>query len=574
MAVNPGQAFIWGSGGAQMTPEEITAQRKVAQAMLAQGADYTPVQSWTQGAARVAQAMFGGLQAHDANEAAKTNAANDATLLASLFGGGAPAPAPAPVAAATPATSIPPMGRAGPTVPNDANAIPGTVGMNQRLADASQDFIQDNPGTSMSSGVRSTADQARLYAARGSNPNPVAFPGTSQHERGMAVDIGGMTPEQRAQLPQYGLAQPIANDPVHVQLVADPAALPANSQPTQGFAIPGQATPTVNPRILTAMSSPYVSDGTKKILGLVLSQQMEAQKQANDPLRQLQIREAQTKLTPFGAPETDAQGNLVQTDALGKVTVLNPAEKAPSTVGEYKFYADQETKAGRTPLPYGQWDVARRRSGATNVNTGTIPQGYQQVQDPITGAISLQPIPGGPHDTAKLDQAKADAQSISGNVVINAAKQARDALAASGLPAAGSGSSVLSNMGETNAAELRRQIDVLKANASIETLNQMRQMSKTGGALGSVTEGEERLLAAKSGAIDPSAPPAKVRAAIDDYERTLLETVHGKVDGDKIFEATRKTEPKAQSPAENAIAVNPQTGERLIRRGGKWVPFT
>src|SRR6185312_11462474 len=95
--------------------EEITAQRKVAQAMLAQGADYTPVQSWTQGAARVAQAMFGGLQAHDANEAAKTNAANDATLLASLFGGVAPAAAPAPVASATPATSIPPMGGAGPS---------------------------------------------------------------------------------------------------------------------------------------------------------------------------------------------------------------------------------------------------------------------------------------------------------------------------------------------------------------------------------------------------------------------------------------------------------------------------
>jgi hypothetical protein len=110
----------------------------------------------------------------------------------------------------------------GPTVPNDSNAIPGTVGMNQRLADLSQDFIQDNPGTSMTSGVRSTADQARLYADRGNNPNPVAPPGTSLHERGLAVDIGGMTPQQRSLLPQYGLAQPVANDPVHVELSNPP----------------------------------------------------------------------------------------------------------------------------------------------------------------------------------------------------------------------------------------------------------------------------------------------------------------------------------------------------------------
>lgn len=41
----------------------------------------------------------------------------------------------------------------------------------------------------VSSGLRSTAQQAALYAARASNPNPVAPPGTSKHERGLAVDV-------------------------------------------------------------------------------------------------------------------------------------------------------------------------------------------------------------------------------------------------------------------------------------------------------------------------------------------------------------------------------------------------
>lgn len=186
-----------------------------------------------------------------------------------------------------PAASIPPMGNAGPvasgpTVPNDSNAIPGTVGMNQRLADLSQDFIQDNPGTSMSSGFRSNADQARLYADRANNPNPVAPPGSSNHERGLAVDIAGMTPEQRSLLPQYGLAQPVPNDPPHVELAGDPGALPANSQPTQGFAIPGQQPAGgISPRavqLIRMMSVPGISAAQKEAGGKLLAAELDQSK--------------------------------------------------------------------------------------------------------------------------------------------------------------------------------------------------------------------------------------------------------------------------------------------------------
>jgi len=375
--------------------------------------------------------------------------------------------------------------------------------------------------------------------------------------------------------------QPVAPQPPAGAASADmavgsPAAAPAAVQPaaaTQNRFLFKNAS---DEDLQKALVNPFTPENIRTALTQEYKLRADAAQKANDPLRNAQIIKAQRDLQLVGEPYHDTDGNLVQKDASGKVTMLSAADKRPTSVGEYGFYADQEIKAGRTPLPYGQWDVARRRSGATNVNTGTIPKGYEQIQDPVTGAVSMRPIPGGPADTSKQDQAKADAQAISGNVVINAARQARDAINAAGLPAAGSGTSVLSNMGETNAAELRRQIDVLKANASIETLNQMRQMSKTGGALGSVTEGEERLLAAKSGAIDPSAPKDKVIAAINDYERTLLETVHGKAAGDKIFEASRKTSaPTAtQGVVDGLTAINPQTGERLIRQNGKWVPFT
>lgn len=186
---------------------------------------------------------------------------------------------------------------AGPTVPNDSNALPGQVGMDLRLADRSQDFIQDNPGTYMSSGVRSTADQARLYADRGNNPNPVAPPGLSNHERGLAVDIGGMTPDQRAMLSQYGLSQRVPNDPPHVELARntqfaqadtgtanDAAALPANAQAAQGYAVPGQ--PAQQPggisqraiALIKGLSIPGISAAQKEIGGKLLAAELDQSK--------------------------------------------------------------------------------------------------------------------------------------------------------------------------------------------------------------------------------------------------------------------------------------------------------
>lgn len=200
--------------------------------------------------------------------------------LSSLYGGqqassGAPQPARMAV---------------GPTVPNDSNALPGQVGMDARLADRSQDFIQDFPNTSLSSGFRTNADQQRLYADRANNSNPVAAPGTSNHERGMAVDIAGMTPEQRAMLPKYGLSQPVPGDPPHVELARntqiasnDPAVLPANAQATQGFAVPGQAGDQggLSQRAIQLVklsAMPGLSAGQKDAVGKLLSAELDQSK--------------------------------------------------------------------------------------------------------------------------------------------------------------------------------------------------------------------------------------------------------------------------------------------------------
>jgi hypothetical protein len=50
---------MWGKGGRKLTPEEVAREREIAAALMQSGADYSPVQHWAQGLARVANAGVG-----------------------------------------------------------------------------------------------------------------------------------------------------------------------------------------------------------------------------------------------------------------------------------------------------------------------------------------------------------------------------------------------------------------------------------------------------------------------------------------------------------------------------------
>lgn len=83
------KAFVWGDGGAQLTPEEIARQREVEDALLQRGVDTSPVGSWAEGLARVANAAAGSfrrgrlLKAESENKAYDTEAFNKITTLLS-----------------------------------------------------------------------------------------------------------------------------------------------------------------------------------------------------------------------------------------------------------------------------------------------------------------------------------------------------------------------------------------------------------------------------------------------------------------------------------------------------------
>jgi hypothetical protein len=70
------------------------------------------------------------------------------------------------------------------------------------------------------SGYRSPETQAALWSRRSANPYPVAPPGTSMHERGLAIDVPADFVDRLLTVaPQVGLCHPYPDtDPIHFEV--------------------------------------------------------------------------------------------------------------------------------------------------------------------------------------------------------------------------------------------------------------------------------------------------------------------------------------------------------------------
>jgi LAS superfamily LD-carboxypeptidase LdcB len=150
--------------------------------------------------------------------------------IAEIQGTTAPAAAPAQAAPATQFSNVLQSAMAPTAGTAPTQAAPGTYPHLSGDLDANPELLQrlETLATqrgehfTITSGGRSFAEQQRLWDARGSNPYPVARPGTSRHETGRAADvmIGGRAIQDvisAAELRRAGLS-PLAGDAVHVEL--------------------------------------------------------------------------------------------------------------------------------------------------------------------------------------------------------------------------------------------------------------------------------------------------------------------------------------------------------------------
>ena len=147
-------AFVWGKAGAQLTPDEIAKRREIAAALIKNGMDYSPVGSWTQGAARVSQGILGALDDREATNAERTGRESEAADFASASA--ALAGVSPEAAAAMPAAVAPQSPQAG--VPSASTAAP--------FGGSQQDFVASILPSAIEESKRTGIDP-RIIVAQG-----------------------------------------------------------------------------------------------------------------------------------------------------------------------------------------------------------------------------------------------------------------------------------------------------------------------------------------------------------------------------------------------------------------------
>jgi hypothetical protein len=81
--------------------------------------------------------------------------------------------------------------------------------------------------------------------------------------------------------------------------------------------------------------------------------------------------------------------------------------------------------------------------------------------------------------------------------------------------------SLLAPIPETDARDFAAELDTLKANVAFNELTQMREASKTGGALGSVAVREMELLQSALGALDAGQSPANLKSQLQKVKDSI-----------------------------------------------------
>lgn len=197
---------------------------------------------------------------------------------------------------------------------------------------------------------------------------------------------------------------------------------------------------------------------------------------------------------------------------------------------------------------------------ATRERVSQAPPGYRFTPDG-----NLEPIPGGPAILAEQEKrGKADEtyrKNAAAEQKQEAAKIARNRKAQTVIQDANRALAILekqnpgvmgavqqsitSRIPGTEAADLERLLDTVKTIGAFEELQSMRDSSPTGGALGSVTEGEHRMLQATIGNLEASSSPSQRAENLKRVINTYMDIVHGPGNGPDRYQLSFDEEGKS-----------------------------
>lgn len=253
--------------------------------------------------------------------------------------------------------------------------------------------------------------------------------------------------------------------------------------------------------LMEAANNPWLDAGSR-----ATAQQMLAQRQKqSDPLYQMQLQQEQ-----MGLQKGQLELQQMQQPKQG-YRVLNAQQAQAMGLDPSKPY--QVGPDGKVSQ-IGGGGVNVTVGGDNSPGLGKLSSDYGYVLDPATGKPVIDPqtglpkaaaIPGSPaaQNAASLGdkQAEKDAMTArSSSIVTQDIDRALDQ--SNGFGTTGFLGGLSNGIGGTNAYDLRSTLQTIKGNIGFDRLQQMRDASPTGGALGQVSEQEMSTLQAVLGNLD------------------------------------------------------------------------
>lgn len=277
----------------------------------------------------------------------------------------------------------------------------------------------------------------------------------------------------------------------------------------------------------SALSNPWLSQEERGVVGMMLQQAQ----QANDPMRAMEMERAQLELDQLRNPQVkpiNINGKLVDPNTYEVIADFSEGPDPTSAMREYDLARSQGYEG--TFADYKRDMAAAGRSSTTvnvgdgnNPGLGKLSTDFGYVLDPATGKPVIDqntglpkaaPVPGSP--AAREIEAASEKKSLtnegtarSANVVMQdidlALKQSE------GFGTTGFFGGLFDDVGGTAAHDLQNTLRTVQANIGFDRLQQMREASPTGGALGAVSERELTELQAVLGSVQQSQGKAQLQ---------------------------------------------------------------
>lgn len=189
----------------------------------------------------------------------------------------------------------------------------------------------------------------------------------------------------------------------------------------------------------------------------------------------------------------------------------------------------QTGRTGGTPLPNPPQGFDYRRG-----------PGGEPIIDPTTGTGVLVPIQGGPaaieaEEAEEKAEERRESEVREADIVLQDVNRAIQLITENPMTTTGVGGAALQSLPQTVANDVNKLLGTVRSIAGFDKLQQIRDQSPTGGALGPVSDFEVKQLQATLGSLEQSQTFKQTIRNAERVRRLYLEIVHGKEAADQML---------------------------------------